>query len=88
MPIGLCRDDLAKQIVPTGEGAFSAPEMVQLLADLRQSGAWSYGVILDLRRMTGGSDIAQLKAFRRIAEPVDGESRGPLAIIASLVVCT
>src|SRR5690348_1202889 len=84
MPITLTRDDVGKRIVATGEGPFRTEEMVQLLDDLRTSGAWSYGVLLDLRRMVGGAALAELRSLRDITEPSGDEWRGPIAIVATV----
>ncbi len=86
MPITLVRDDAARTAVATGEGAFRPDDIFNLLETLRHSGAWAYGVILDLRRMTGPTNVADLKRIRDITSPISGpdDRRGPLAIVATV----
>ena len=85
MPFHLTTDDTAKRVIAVGEGEFLTEELLELLTRLRDSGAWSYGMVLDLRRMTGGTTVRDLTLIKQIADPADRSSdrRGPLAIVVA-----
>jgi hypothetical protein len=85
MPIELVRDDAARRVFATGRGEFRPDDVIGVLASLRDSGAWTYAVLLDLRYMTGEPTIADLRPIMSLTDPSGGseQSRGPLAIVAT-----
>ncbi len=82
MPWTLARDETAKRIVAIGEGEFRAGEVIQVLAELRDAGAWTYGMLFDCRRMSGATTVADVKPINEVTASLD-EPRGPIAIIAT-----
>jgi hypothetical protein len=85
MPFQLARDDTAKRIVAIGEGEFRVEDAIEVLAKLAESDAWTYGVLLDARHMSGPLPVADLKAVSTMTVPSGGrgERRGPVAIVAT-----
>ena len=80
MPFQVERDDAAKRIVAIGEGEFRPEDVIQVLNSLRDSVAWSYGMLFDGRRMTGTSTVAAIKP---ISDLTAADTRGPLAIVVT-----
>ena len=86
MPIDVERDDRTKRITATGRGTFSPDEVITVLRDLRETNAWDYAVVLDLRFMTGEPAIRDLTSILQISQDQRGgsqDTRGLLAIVAT-----
>ena len=85
MPVNVTRDDSARRILAVGDGDFSAGEIVEVLIDLQHSGAWSYGMLFDVRRMRGTTTTAEIKPILDLTAPggVADAGRGPIAIVAT-----
>jgi hypothetical protein len=79
------RDDARRRIVVTVEGAFQTSAMLAVIERQRADGAWSHGMLYDLRQTTEYPTVAELRALmaeastRRQAEP----PRGPVAILTT-----
>jgi hypothetical protein len=89
LPYSLSRDDDRNRIVATGDGVFRADELIQILAGIRDSGAWTYGMLFDARRMTEATSVVDLNVDVRpvidvttTTDDQDG-ARGPLAIVVT-----
>ena len=84
MPVKVTRDDAAKRIVAVGEGEFRADEIIEVLSDLHGSDAWAYGMLFDVRRMTGTTTTAEIKPILELTAPggIADAGRGPIAIVA------
>ena len=85
MPVRVTRDDEKKRIVAVGEGEFLAEEIIGVLEDLHGSDAWAYGMLFDVRRMTGTTTTAAIKPILDLTAPggVADAGRGPIAIVAA-----
>jgi len=85
VPIKVTRDDTAKRILAVGEGEFHAEDIIETLSSLRDSGAWAYGMVFDVRRMSGTATTAQIKPILDLTAPggVADAGRGPIAIVAA-----
>ena len=85
MPFTVTRDDTTKRIVAVGEGEFRAAEVVEVLLGLLDSGAWGYGMLFDVRRMTGTTTTAEIEPIVALTAPgaVTDGGRGPIAIVAT-----
>jgi hypothetical protein len=85
MPVRYERDDTRRRVVVTAQGAFLTSDMLTVIERQRADDAWSYGILYDLRRMTGRPTLAELRelmdqaASRRPAE----RPRGPVAILVT-----
>jgi hypothetical protein len=89
MPYSLSREDDRNRIVAVGDGVFDAGELIEVLAGIRDSGAWTYGMLFDARRMTEASPVVDLNvdvkpvlSLTASADRQDG-ARGPLAIVVT-----
>ena len=84
MPIRYTRSDRLKRAVITITGPFDSREVMACVEERhRAEGAWSYGLLYDLRHMTGEPDLATLKEFATRTVPKPGEPpRGRVAILA------
>src|SRR6266852_2740584 len=82
MPFRYERDDARRRVVVTVEGPFAVADFLAVMERQRDDGAWTYGMLSDLRGMTGEPAIDDLRQFlsetARTTEP-----RGPLAILAT-----
>jgi hypothetical protein len=85
MAVKVTRDDAAKRIVAVGEGDFRAGEIIEVLTGLHESGAWTYGMLFDVRRMSGTTTTADIKPILDLTAPggVADAGRGPIAIVAT-----
>jgi hypothetical protein len=85
MPVRVTRDDAAKRILAIGEGEFRAEDIIDVLTDLRESGAWAYQIVFDVRRMSGTTTTAAIKPILDLTAPggVADAGRGPIAIVAA-----
>jgi hypothetical protein len=84
-PLRYERDDARRRVVVTLEGVFQTSDMLTAIARQRAEDTWSYGMLYDLRRMTGHPSFADLRemmeqaASRRPSEA----PRGPVAILVT-----
>jgi len=86
MPIDVVRDARRRRITATGQGEFRADEVIDVLRKMREDDAWTYGVLVDLRLMTGEPTIRDLGPIMQItADAGSGadSTRGPVAIVAT-----
>jgi hypothetical protein len=78
------RDDSARRVVITFEGPFQTSEALACIQRHRAEGVWHYGVLYDLRRMTGCPSIVELRQL--MSEDLSGPGgpgRGPVAFLAN-----
>ena len=85
MAVKVARDDTTKRVVAVGEGEFRAKEIVEVMTGLQESGAWGYGIVFDVRRMSGTTTTADIKPILDLTAPggVADAGRGPIAIVAT-----
>src|SRR5688572_23153615 len=85
MPVQYERDDDRRRVVITFPRAYQAADAVAAIERHHAEGAWSYGVLYDLRALQGHPRIEDLKAhMQQDAQVPPGEDgpRGPIAIVA------
>jgi ribosomal protein L37AE/L43A len=81
-PIRYERDDASRRVVITITGPFNESEVRACVEQHRADGAWTYGVLYDLRRMTSEPTRETLAEFAALTKPRPGETpRGPVAVI-------
>jgi len=83
MPIQYLCDTRTRRAVIVVIGPFNKSDVLDCVQQHRADGAWGYGLLYDLRYMTGQPTMEALREFahaveRRPAEP----PRGPVAILA------
>jgi hypothetical protein len=85
MPIRYELDDLRRCVVVTIEGAFQRDDVLAIMARQRAEHTWTYGILYDLRGMTGEPTVAELRQLMsEAAELRHGEGpRGPVALLAT-----
>jgi hypothetical protein len=82
MPIHYTRDDQRRRAVIVITGPFDPIELLPHIEHHRTSGAWTYGLLYDLRYMTGEPTRETLREFTAKIQPRPAESpRGPVAIL-------
>jgi hypothetical protein len=85
MPVRYERDDARRRVVVTVEGAFQTSDQLTVIERQRAEDTWSYGMLFDMRRMTGHPTLADLReimgqaASHRPTEP----PRGPVALLVT-----
>jgi hypothetical protein len=82
MPIRYERDDARRRVAVTVEGPFAVADFLAVMERQRDDGAWTYGMLSDLRGMTGEPAIDDLRQFMSEAARTT-QPRGPLAIVAT-----
>jgi hypothetical protein len=82
MPIRYERDDARRRVVVTVQGPFSVADFLAVMERQRDEGAWTYGMLSDLRGMTGEPAIDDLRQFLSEAARAT-EPRGPVALLAT-----
>jgi hypothetical protein len=83
VPIRYERDDARRRAVIAITGPFNESEVRACLEQLRAEGAWSYGLLYDLRHMTGELTRETLAEFAALIKPRHGEPpRGPVAVVS------
>jgi hypothetical protein len=83
-PILYERDDARRRALITMTGPFNAPKVRACVELHRAEGAWSYGVLYDLRRMTSEPTRETLAEFAALTKPRPGEPhRGPVAVVST-----
>jgi hypothetical protein len=85
MPIRYELDDLRRRVVVTVEGPFQTEDILAIMARQRAEHTWTYGVLYDLRDMTGAPTVADLRQLiSEAAGRLPGEgARGPVALLAT-----
>jgi hypothetical protein len=82
MPIRYELDDLRRRVVVTVHGPF-APEDFRAVIDRRRAdNTGAYGILYDLRGMTGEPTIVDLQQFMSAAAQTS-RPRGPIALVAT-----
>src|SRR5216684_8453798 len=81
MPFRYERDDARRRVVVTVEGPFAVADFLAVMERQRGDGVWAYGMLYDLRGMTGEPAIDDLRQFMSEAERAT-QPRGPIAILA------
>lgn len=82
MPIRHDRDDVLRRVVVRIEGPFQTGDVMAFLEQHRLSDAWSYGMLYDLRGMTGQPTLEEQRALMSRGVQA-GRQRGPLAILVT-----
>jgi hypothetical protein len=85
VPIRYERDDTRRRVVVTLEGQFQTDDILASLERNRSEDTWTYGVLYDLRLVTGHPTIADLRQIMNAAatRPRGEGARGPLALLAT-----
>jgi hypothetical protein len=86
MAVQYQRDDGRHRVVITFPQVYQVADAVEAIERHHAEGAWSYGVLYDLRLLHGQPAVADLKThMERDAQPPPGERgpRGPIAIVAA-----
>ena len=85
MAIGFERNDASRRVVITVQGAFELADILAVIERQRVEHARSYGLLYDLRGMTGSPNIDDLRQVlsegtqSRPDEPL----RGPIALLVT-----
>jgi hypothetical protein len=83
-PIQYERDDGRHRALITITGPFNASDVRACLEQHRAEGAWSYGLLYDLRRMTSEPTRETLAEFAALTKPRPVEPpRGPVAVVST-----
>jgi hypothetical protein len=83
-PIRYERDDSRHRAVISIDGPFNASDVRACVEQHRAEGAWSYGVLYDLRHMTTEPTRETLAVFAALTKPRSGEPpRGPVAVVST-----
>jgi hypothetical protein len=82
MAIRYERDDARRRVVVTVQGPFAVADFLAVMERQRADGAWTYGMLSDLRGMTGEPAIDDLRQFLSEAARTT-EARGPVALLAT-----
>jgi hypothetical protein len=82
MPIRYELDDLRRRVVVTIEGAFTSTDFLAIIERRRADNTGAYGILYDLRGMTGEPTIADLQQFLSAAAQTT-RPRGPIALVAT-----
>ena len=85
MPIRYELDDIFRRVIVTVQGPFLADDILAIMERQRAEHTWTYGILYDLRGMTGEPTIAELRELMsEAAELRQGEGpRGPVALLAT-----
>jgi len=79
------RDDARRRVLVTVEGAFQTSDMLTVIERQRVEDTWSYGILYDMRHMTGRPTLPDLReimgqaASHRPAQRL----RGPVALLVT-----
>ena len=82
MPIRYQRDDVRRRVMLTVEGPFAVADFLAVMERQRADNAGAYGMLADLRGMTGDPAIDDLRQFLSEAARTT-EPRGPVALLAT-----
>jgi hypothetical protein len=83
MPIRYERDDVRRRVVVTVEDTIEPDDAFAIIERQRLDDAWSYGLLYDLRLMTGRLTLAELRPILGRASQSHSAARGPIAILAT-----
>jgi hypothetical protein len=85
MSIRYEREDARRCVRLTIEGAFQKGDVLTNVAQRRIDDTWTYGTLIDLRRMIGRPALADLReiATEAAAREAGEVQRGPVAILAT-----
>ena len=86
MPFDYERDDAQHRVVITFRGAFQASDGCAAIQRHHAEGVWTYGVLYDLRALTGHPTMADLRQFMTVDAPApsaETRRRGPVAFVAT-----
>jgi hypothetical protein len=85
MPIRYELDDVHRRVVVTVQGPFQVDDILAIMARQRAEQTWTYGILYDLRGMTGEPTIAELRELiSEAARRHLGQApRGPVALLAT-----
>ncbi len=85
MPIGYERNDSRRRLVVTMKGAFQTDDVLAITARQRGENTWTYGILYDLRGVTGQptfADIGQIMSQAAARRQGEGP-HGPVALLAT-----
>src|SRR5579863_8277472 len=84
MPIRYERDDTRRRVVVTMDGPFNTA-VFQSVSELHSPDTWRYGMLFDLRGMTGEPSIDELRQImsQSAARQPGTGARGPVAILVT-----
>jgi hypothetical protein len=82
MPIHYERDDAHRRVMITIQGPFEPTDFMAVIERWRGEDVGAYGMLYDLRGMTGEPSMADLRQFMSEAARTT-RPRGPLAIVAT-----
>jgi hypothetical protein len=82
MPTRYERDDAHRRVVITIQGPFEPADFMAVIERWRDDDVGAYGMLYDLRGMTGEPTITDLRQFMSEAARTT-RPRGPLAIVAT-----
>jgi hypothetical protein len=85
VPVRYERDDVRRRVVISLQGAFQAADVFPVIARYHTEDTWSYGLLWDVRDLSGTPTITDLRAIMRedAASRPDAGPRGPVAVLAS-----
>jgi len=83
MPIRYELDDLRRRVVVTVEGLFQTDDIFAIMARQRAEHTWTYGILYDLRGMTGEATVADLRQLMGEPDRQDEGLRGPVALLVT-----
>jgi hypothetical protein len=84
MPISYDRLDDERMVVVTLDGTFESDDIVEVMRRVDADSLWSYGMLWNLRHMSGSPTTDQLWFFSRAyVHAADGppKTRGPVAVV-------
>jgi hypothetical protein len=82
MPIRYELDDLRRRVVVTVDGPFAPEDFRAIIERRRADNTGAYGILYDLRGMTGEPTTADLRQFMGAAAQTT-RPRGPIALLAT-----
>jgi hypothetical protein len=80
MPVRYERDDARQRIVVTMQGPFALADFLSVIERQQADHSWAYGILYDLRGMTGQPTAADLRQSVSLAAQA-GEPRGRVALV-------
>jgi hypothetical protein len=83
MPIRDELDDAHRRVIVTVQGPFQTDDMLMILARQRAEHTRTYGMLYDLRGMTGEATVGDLRQLMGEQDRQDEGSRGPAAFLVS-----
>src|SRR5229473_38088 len=83
MPIRYERDDVSRRVMLTVQGPIEPDDAFAVIDRQRVDPTWSYGLLYDLRLMTGRLTLAELRPILGRASQRQAAARGPIAILAT-----